>query len=181
MPTARNRFVYYPPVSHIVSDACPTAARGWSTVVELEHPTGPGDGALVARGSINSGFVLYIKDGRPRFDYNSFHVHTLVSADAPLAPGAHRIELKVTRREDGGGDVALEVDGASVGKGSIGKLLFLISSTGMDLGRSLSPVNQDYVEPFTYPGRISQVVFETPGTPARGETRANARAEMTRQ
>jgi len=181
LPTSRNRFVYYPPVSHIVSDACPTAARGWRTVVTLEHPASGGDGALVARGSINSGFVLYIKDGLLRFDYNSFHDHTLVTADTPLTPGLHLVELKVIRREDGGADVTLAVDGACIGKGSIGRLLFLISSTGMDLGRSLSPVNHDYAEPFAYPGRISQVVFETPETPERGEVKANVRAEMTRQ
>jgi len=181
MPTARNRFVYHPPVSHIISDTCPPVARGWRTVVELEHPAQGGDGALVARGSINSGFVLYIKDGRLRFDYNSFHVHTLVAATTPLTPGSHQVELKVTRREDGGGDVVLEVDGEAVGQGSIDRLLFLISSTGMDLGRSLSPVNDDYAEPYAYPGRISRVVFEIPDFAPRGEVRANVRAEMTRQ
>jgi len=181
MPTARSRFIYYPPVSHIVSDTCPPLARGWRTVIELEHPAQGGDGALVARGSLNSGFVLYIKDGRLRFDYNSFHVHTEVAGATPLTPGPHRVELKVTRREDGGGDVVLEVDGAGVGQGSIGRLLFLISSTGMDLGRSLSPVNDDYAEPYAYPGRISRVVFEIPEAAPRGEVRANVRAEMARQ
>ena len=181
MPTARDRFVYYPPVSHIISDTCPPLARGWRTVIELEHPAQGGDGALVARGSLNSGFVLYIKDGRLRFDYNSFHVHTEVAGATPLTPGPHRVELKVTRREDGGGDVVLEVDGAGVGQGSIGRLLFLISSTGMDLGRSLSPVNDDYAEPYAYPGRISRVVFEIPEAAPRGEVRANVRAEMARQ
>lgn len=181
LPTSRSRFVYRPPVSHIVSDTCPPAARGWRTIIDLEHPAAGGDGALVARGSINSGFVLYIKNGRLRFDYNSFHDHTLVTSDTPLAAGPHQVELTVVRREDGGADIRLGLDGAEVAKGSIGRLLFLISSTGMDLGRSLSPVNDDYAEPFAYPGRISQVVFELPETPTRGEVRANVRAEMTRQ
>ena len=75
LPSSRNRFVYYPPVSHIVADACPSAARGWTTTVSLEHPHGDGDGALVVRGSLNSGFALYVKDGRLVFDYNYFHQH----------------------------------------------------------------------------------------------------------
>ena len=64
LPSSRNRFIYYPPVSHIVSDGCPSAARGWTTSVTLDHPAGPADGALVARGSLNSGFALY-REERP--------------------------------------------------------------------------------------------------------------------
>ena len=73
LPTSRRRFVYYPPISHIVADACPSTARGWTMTVELEHPPVDGDGALIARGSSNSGFVLYVKEGRVKFDYNCFH------------------------------------------------------------------------------------------------------------
>jgi hypothetical protein len=51
----------------------------------------------------------------------------------------------------------------------------------MDIGRSLSPVTRDYAAPFVYPGRISRVVFEVPESRPRGETRAEARAEMARQ
>jgi arylsulfatase len=182
LPTSRNRFVYYPPVSHIIADTCPPVARGWRTLIDLDHPAENGDGALVARGSINSGFVLYIKDGRLVFDYNSFHDHTVFTADKPLTPGPHSVELTVKRREDGGADVILATDGQTVCQGSLARLLFLISSTGMDLGRSLSPVNDDYAEPFAYPGHIRRVVFELPDLAApRGEVRATVRAEMTRQ
>ena len=86
-PRAR-RFVYYPPISHIVTDACPPRARGWTTTVELDHPPPDGDGALIARGSLNSGFVLYVKDGRVVFDYNGFHQHTRVESDNRLLPVA---------------------------------------------------------------------------------------------
>ena len=57
----------------------------------------------------------------------------------------------------------------------------MISSTGMDLGRSLSPVTDDYAAPFAYPGRIDKVVFETPRPRPPGEVKAQVRAEMTRQ
>ena len=87
LPTSRTRFVYHPPISHIVADACPPAARGWTHDRRSRPPRAGGDGALVARGSRNSGFVLYVKDGRAVFDYNAFHVHTRLVADAPLPPG----------------------------------------------------------------------------------------------
>jgi arylsulfatase len=185
LPTSRRRFVYYPPVSHIVADACPSPARGWTTTVELEHPAGRADGALVARGSANSGFALYVKEGRVHFDYNAFHDHTLVRATEPLAAGRRTVELRVVRAEDRSAQVALAVDGEPVGEGRIPRLLVLLSSTGMDLGRSLAPVNDDYRAPFVYPGRIERVIFELSARPtlrdAASEAQAGARAAMTRQ
>jgi arylsulfatase A-like enzyme len=182
LPTSRDRFVYHPPISHIVSDACAPVARGWRTEVALTHPAGDGDGALIARGSLNSGFVLFIKKGRLVFDYNDFHRHTRLEARMPLAPGAHTILLDVRRNVDGSAEADLSVDGAPVAAGKIPRLLFIISSTGMDLGRSLSPVTNDYAAPFSYPGQIDRVVFELPGaTPTRGEVKAQLRAESVRQ
>jgi arylsulfatase A-like enzyme len=181
LPSSRTRFVYHPPISHLVSDACPPGARGFAMTAEIEHPSGDGDGALVARGSLNSGFVLFVKDGRLVFDYNHFHEHTRITADTALTPGAHEIALSLARRSDGGGDIELRVDGRSVGSGLAPKLLFVISSTGMDIGRSLSPVTADYTAPYAYPGRIARVVFEVPDTRPRGEVKAEVRAEMARQ
>ena len=181
LPSSRHRFVYYPPISHLVSEACPPVARGWTTEIALEHPAGAADGALVARGSANSGFALYVKAGRLVFDYNEFHRHTRIEAAAPLQPGAHDVTLKVDRRPDGGGDITLSVDGQAVAHGRIERLLFLISSMGMDLGRSLSPVNDDYAAPFVYPGAIHEVVFDTPTEMPAGEIKAQVRAEMTKQ
>ncbi|HEY5072013.1 MAG TPA: arylsulfatase [Caulobacteraceae bacterium] len=181
LPSSRNRFVYYPPVSHIVADACPSAARGWKTTVSLEHPVDNGDGALIARGSLNSGFVLFVRHGRLVFDYNDFHAHTRIEAPAALSPGRREIALTVVRAEDRGADVSLLVDGKVVASGKLPRLLFMISSTGMDLGRSLSPVTEDYDAPFAYPGVIARVVFEIPQNLERGEAKAQVRAEMTRQ
>ena len=181
LPNSRNRFVYYPPISHIVSDACPPVARGWCTIVELDHPKEGGDGALVARGNSNSGFALYVKNGRPCFDYNFFHDHTVLVSDAKLSPGDHTIELVVTRRADGGGDITLSVDGSLVSSGQVPALLFLISSIGMDIGRSFSPVNHEYTEPFAYPGKIHTVVFELPDRALPGEAASQVRAAEAQQ
>ena len=164
-----------------MADACPSAARGWTTTIQLTHPKGLADGALVARGSLNSGFALYVKDARLVMDYNDFHNHTRAEDKAPLPPGPHEIELKVERLADGGGNLSLSVDGGVVAEAHAPRLLFILSSTGMDLGRSLSPVSHDYTAPFTYPGVINKVVFETPQSAPRGEVRAQVRAEMVRQ
>ena len=181
MPTSRRRFVYFPPLSHITADTCPSAARSWRTEVHLTHPAGDGDGALVARGTINSGFALYVKGGLLHFDYNCFHAHSRAVASAALAPGEHLVTLDITRLSGGGADVALSVDAVLVARAQIPRLLYVLSSIGMDLGRSLSPVNNDYLAPFNYPGHIGRVVFELEDKTSRGEIKAAMRTEMTRQ
>ncbi len=47
LPTTRSRFVDHPPVSHVIADNCPPTARGWTTGIELDHPSSGGDGTLV--------------------------------------------------------------------------------------------------------------------------------------
>lgn len=184
-PTARNRYVYYPPVSHIVADACPSAARDWSMEVEIVHPQGNGDGALVARGTINSGFAIYVLNGRVVFDYNCFRDHSRIEAGDRLAPGAHVIRVEVRRGEGTTANVSMSIDGAPAGTVEIPLLLRILSSTGMDFGRSMAPVNDDFTAPFAYPGALPRVIFELPRSARPGdrkaEVEAEARAAMTRQ
>ena len=82
-----------------------------------------------------------------------------------------------------GARATLRVDGETLGEATIPRLLGMLSNTGIDLGRSLAPVNDDYSAPFEYPGRISSVVFELPERRGEspGEARAQARAAMSRQ
>ena len=185
LPTARDVFVYYPPVSHIVSDACPSAARGWSTEVELVHPDTGGDGALVNRGTINSGFALYIHGGRLQFDYNCFHAHTKVVAPNELGGGTHVVAVEVERLPERRAAVRLLIDGEVVAEGNIPRLLGMLSSTGMDLGRAIAPINRDYQPPFAYPGKIGKVTFTLASRPNEQDKRADAerqaRAAMARQ
>jgi arylsulfatase A-like enzyme len=164
MPTARDHFVYRPPLSHLVSDACPGGARGWRSVVEIDHVAG-GDGALISRGSLNSGYILFIQDGRLAFDYNDFHDHTVVRAARPLRPGRHTLDLWVDRQGDGSAAITLRVDGETVAEGRLPRLLFLVSSLGMDFGRSPRPVSNLYKPPFVYPGVIHKVTFDLPPVP----------------
>ncbi len=183
MPTSRRQFTYHPPISHIVSDACPPVARGWTMTVDIDHPEG-GDGALISRGSLNSGFVLYVRDGRVVFDYNCFHDHTVVAASATLPAGSRQISVRVSRQGDGSGAVTLSQDGVVVAEGRVPRMLLIISSLGMDFGRSPRPVSPDYPTPFVYPGVIRQAVFDLPPMPPGFgdlEDKAEVTAAMSRQ
>lgn len=185
LPGGRDRFVYYPPISHIVADACPSAARGWTMEVSLEHPEGDGDGALVNRGTLNSGFALYVQDGRLQFDYNCFHDHTLIVAATPLSSGEHTVTVVVERLPERRAAVRLLVDGDQQAEGEIPRLLGMLSSTGMDFGRAMAPVNKAYQPPFEYPGDIRRVIFELARRPGRQdraeEAEREGRAAMARQ
>jgi len=184
LPTSRAKFVYYPPISRIVSDACPPIARGWTMRAELELVEGA-EGALIARGNINGGFVLYIKDGQAVFDYNHFHAHTVVQAPVAPSPGLSVLEVRVARAEGLACDVTLSLNGSTIATGTIPEVRFMVSSLGMDLGYSTSPVSEAYEAPFAYPARIARVEFELPRREgARGEQgkeRAQARAAMAQQ
>ena len=68
-----------------------------------------------------------------------------------------------------------------MGAGNLPRLLFIISTQGMDTSRSLSPVKANYTAPFTYTGKIMSVAFEVPRTFPAGEVRAHARTDMSRQ
>lgn len=182
-PTARSRFEYLPPVSHIVADTCPSPARGFTMTVDLEHDGG--DGAIMARGTPNSGFALFVKEGRLVFDYNCFRDHSRVEAAGVLGEGAHQIEVRIVRGEGQTADIEMLVDGETQGTAHIPLLLRIISSTGMDFGRSNAPVTDDYQAPFIYGGRIAKVVFQLPQSKSRKDSDADAEAEakaaMTRQ
>jgi len=149
--------------------------------VELDHPSLDADGALISRGSSNSGFVLYVRQGQVKFDYNCFHQHTLISSENLLTAGRHQIAVKIDKAEKTAAHATLLIDGVQQGEAQIANLLRILSSTGMDLGRSLSPINTDYQSPFKYPGRILSAVFELPTGPQDREINAQVRAAMTRQ
>ena len=182
-PSARNRFVYRPPLTHILADACPSVFPGWRMVVDLDHVAGS-DGALVARGSRNSGFVLYVKDECCVFDFNAFRDHTVVASNGVLTPGRRRLEMVVEWRPDGSGAARMLIDGRLCGSGEIPRMLFLISSLGMDLGRSPRPICDAYDAPFAYPGRIRSVTFDLPPAPPeliRAADQARVAAAMSSQ
>jgi arylsulfatase len=93
--------------------------------------------------------------------------------------------LKVARGPNREADVTLSVDGDEVAEGRIPRLLGMLSSTGMDIGRAIAPVNKDYAPPFAYGGRIDRVIFELPARRSerdkKEEVERETRAAMARQ
>jgi arylsulfatase len=183
-PHARREYVYYPPISHMPSDTSPRlGARSWEITTEIERSSADDEGVLVAQGTHNVGFSFYVKDNRLVFDYNYFTQHTRVESETELPTGRRRAGVRFVRR-DQSGEMTLLIDGAAAGSGQVPRILRMVSSTGLDVGRdSLSPVTDDYEAPFEFTGTIHRVNFELLRREdvEREAAEAEARTEMARE
>jgi arylsulfatase len=124
-------------------------------------------GVLYALGGSSGGVSLYMDQGELVFEYNMLILQrTEVRATAPIAAGAHRIEVDTTIARPGApAEIVLRVDGAEVGRGTVSVTVpaaFTASETfdvGTDLG---SPVSLAYHDrrPFAFEGEISEIRVE---------------------
>jgi arylsulfatase A-like enzyme len=155
----RNSFVFYPPVSRYAADVAPPTGNR-SFVIRADLTLGAHrSGCIVARGSANGGYVLFVKDARLVFDYNFFHTHTQVRSSMPLPAGACVAGVRVDRFGKSG-RATLFVDGQDVGGVEVPEMATMVSSNGMDIGRSMAPVCHDYQMPFVFAGELRSVTFE---------------------
>jgi arylsulfatase len=112
---------------------------------------------------VAGGYTLYIKEGKPVYEYNYVgQTHTKIASSKPLSPGAStiRVEFKYDGSGRGkGGEITLFINDEKVGEGRIDKTELAGFGTenfdiGMDNG---SPVSEDYEPAFAYTGIIKKV------------------------
>jgi arylsulfatase len=128
----------------------------------IEVPQGGADGVLVAEGGAAGGYTLYIKDGKPVYEYNYFaHERYQVTSSETLSPGPAviRVDFKYDGGIGKGGTASLFINDKKVGEARIEKTCpsrFGAESfdVGMDNG---SPVSENYQAPFAYAGIIKTV------------------------
>src|SRR5262252_7478877 len=159
----RTDFTYYPGAVRIPeSSAANTKNVSHTITATIDVPKEGADGVLVAEGGAGGGFVLYVKDGRPVYEYNFVaHERYKVAASERLVPGPAVIRVDFT--SDGGvakgGTVALYINDKKVGDGRVDKTVPArfgneTFDVGMDEG---SPVSEAYRSPFAYSGTIKTV------------------------
>jgi arylsulfatase len=182
-PHARTTYEYLAPIAHIPSDVCPPlGGRSWTLTIDVTVPGGAAaEGVLYARGTHSVGHTLYAKDGRLTFQYNALGDSYVVSGSAPLAPGEHTVVAAFTR--DGtAGNLSLAVDGAPVADGPIPKLVRMLGSTGLDIGRdAMSPKTTDYDAPFPFGGTIHRARFQIHSRRSAADLEAQAKMEFSRE
>jgi arylsulfatase len=159
----RTDFTYYPGANRIPEpSAANTKNTSHTITARIEVPQGRADGVLVAEGGAAGGYALYIKDGKPVYEYNYFaHEQYKVASSETLSPGPAviRVDFKYDGGIGKGGTLSLFVNDKKVGEARIDKTCpsrFGAESfdVGMDTG---SPVSEDYRPPFAYAGTIKKV------------------------
>jgi arylsulfatase len=169
----RTKFTYFPGVARVPESSSPGVKNKSHTIsADFEIPASGADGVLVAAGGNVAGYALFIKDGKPTYEYNFFMVerYKVASKDA-LAPGKHALRMEFKYDGGGvgkGGTATLFVDGKEVAKGRVEKTVpgrFSADETfdtGEDTG---SPVSDLYQAPFRFAGTIGKTEIDL--APAR--------------
>lgn len=153
---ARRQFVFYPPVSRLSAEAAPpTGSR--SFVIRAQVVLAPDtQGAILARGGLNGGYALFVQGGRLVFHYNHFHQHSRVVSSVALPCSEQSVGVRVDR--DGkAARATLFVGEQDLGSVNIPEMASIVSSTGMDVGRSMFPVCDAYQAPFAFSGELRRV------------------------
>jgi arylsulfatase A-like enzyme len=179
---ARKQYTYFPPIAHIPADAAPPlGGRSWTITAVVDVDDRGVEGVLYARGGHNVGHTFFVKDGRLQFDYNALGTHYRATAPVELTPGRHEVAARFDRAEKGGA-LTLAVDGDDLTTIEIPKMVRLLGSTGLDVGRDgLSPVLDDYEAPFAFTGTIDRITFHIRSRADAGEVSAIARAELAKE
>jgi len=178
----RRQYVYYPPIAHIPADAAPPlGGRSWTITAAVDVPPTGVEGVLYARGSHNVGHTFFVQDDALHFDYNALGRHHRVSAALPALAGRHEIAATFERAGKGG-TLAIAVDGVELAAIGIPKIVRMLGSTGLDVGRdALSPVVDDYEAPFPFTGTIDRITFDIRSRADAAEIEATARAELAKE
>src|SRR5262249_38756337 len=135
--------------------------------VYVDIPKDGADGVLVAAGGNVGGYTLFVKDGKPCYEYNYFTVERFkIASKDTLPPGQHTVRFEFKYDGGGvgkGGTGTLLVDDKEVAKGRIEKTILGRFSadetfdTGEDTG---SPVSDLYKAPFRFAGTIKRVEID---------------------
>lgn len=162
-----------------------------SITAELEVPAGGGNGAILVQGGRFGGWALYVKDGRPAYDYNFLGLKRYsVAATDPLPKGKATIRYDFAYDGGGmgkGGTGTLYVNGKQVAQGRIERTQGAIFSAdetadvGIDLGTPVvEAIGAGEASKFT--GRIQKMTIEVRDADVKAEAAVReAQKEVARK
>jgi arylsulfatase len=166
---ARTSMTVYPGMTGIMENAF-INLKGVHYVItaDVELADQATSGVIIAQAGYFGGWTLYMKDGRPRHEYNFFALErTNVGADAPLPPGKHTIQYEFipdSPNPGAGGKSILRINGDVVAEAHVPKTQpFMFSAdegvdVGLDAETNVSPDYKQGNNAFT--GRIVRVKVE---------------------
>jgi arylsulfatase len=142
---------------------------------DVEIPQGGANGVILAQGGKFGGWSIYLKDGKPTYQYNwlGLERYTLGS-DKPVPPGKATIRFEFAYDGGGlgkGGTGRILLNGTEIAKGRIDKTqccVIALDETA-DVGKANgTPASNEYDVPFAFTGTIDRVVISLEGTGAAG-------------
>jgi arylsulfatase A-like enzyme len=165
----RKSLTVYPGMTGMLENAFINVKGVHHTVTaEVELTEEKSEGVIIAQAGYFGGWVLYMKDGKPRHEYNFFALErTNIAGDTALAPGKHTISYEFipdTAMPGTGGKSILSVDGKKIAEGNIPKTqpYAFSGDEGADVGvdgeTNVSPDYKQGDNAFT--GKIVKVTVE---------------------
>jgi arylsulfatase len=142
--------------------------KSHTVTAEIRVGDRPASGVIIAQGGAFGGWVLYAKDGTPKYCYNLLGLaRYTVTGDAPLTEGTHLLRMDFAYDGGGlgkGGTVTLDLDGTKIGDGRVDATIPLIFSGDetTDLGKdAASAVSDDYApETSAFSGTVNWVQID---------------------
>jgi len=162
--TSRQRYVYRAGMARIDRLSAPNIAnRSYRILADIDVADGRTEGVLFAAGGRFGGYALFMQAGRLVHEYNCGDNRRMV-AESPglIPPGRHRVGFSFRKTAPLAGNGTLLVDGETVATVVMqGMWPLLPNATGAHCGRDDgSPVSERYACPFSFTGRIGEVVVE---------------------
>jgi len=165
----RTSLTVYPGMTGISENAFINVKnRSYTVTAPVELRDSNASGVIIAQAGTFGGWVLYMKDGKVRHEYNYFGVErTKIAGSSPLSAGKHEIKYAFVSDAPGlgtGGKCVLFVDGQRVAEGHIPRTQPFIFSAdeGVDVGMDgETAVSNDYKEGDNrFTGRIVKVTVD---------------------
>ncbi len=160
----KTKLTYYVGTPTLERSAQPAlAGRSYSVEASIERPTGNEEGVLVAHGSVETGWSLFVQDGRLIYENNLPRVGKRIVSSRRVPRGASRVGFRFELSGTPGpvsGIGTLLIDGEDAGSASLA-LPVSFTNEGLDIGRDrLTAVSKRYQSPFAFSGTLHEVNFE---------------------
>lgn len=158
----RSRWVYEPGMTRVTGYAAPAVGNCSYRISAEVEITAQTEGVILAVGSRAGGFVLYIQNGRLVHEYIGPLRRWTLESPGPLSPGRRTIVFAFRKTADRAGHAALLCDGQELAAEEINEMWPLSPvGGGVFCGYDdASPLSERYACPFTFTGKMRNVIVE---------------------